>query len=123
MPQKLLIISHVFPPAPGIGGRRWAKFAKYLHRKGYGITVLTAETISNSVSEWTDDAKGLKIETLPFHFPKIVANPENSIFKKLSYYVWVGILKFLKRGNYFDKTIFWKKQITKKISKLIEKNA
>lgn len=123
MPQKLLIVSHVFPPAPGIGGRRWAKFAKYLDRKGYDITVLTSETISNTISEWAKDAKGLKIETLPFRFPKIVADPERSFLKRLNYFFWVRILKLLENGNYFDRTIFWRKQVTTKISDLIEKNS
>jgi hypothetical protein len=121
MPKKILIVSHVFPPAPGIGGRRWVKFAKYLNRKGYDITVLTSETVSDQLSEWNEDAKGLKIETVPFRFPKAVANSRQDLLSKLSYFIWVYILKFIESGNYFDKTIFWRKQTQNKISELITK--
>lgn len=122
MSKKILIISHVFPPAPGIGGRRWAKFAKYLNRKGYDITVLTSETIFNSVSEWAEDTKGLRIITIPFRFPKSVANPSSDFFCKLLYFLWVNVLKVVERGNYFDKTIFWRRQVQKKVSELIREN-
>ena len=119
MPKKLLIVSHVFPPAPGIGGRRWAKFAKYLKRKGYDITVLTSENISKSISEWVDDAKDLKIETLPFRFPKVVSNPGKSILNRVGYFIWVKLLKLIESGNYFDKSIFWRRQVQRKISEII----
>ena len=119
MPKKTLIVSHVFPPAPGIGGRRWAKFAKYLSRKGYDITVLTAKNSSVTVSEWTDDVNGIRIETVPFHYPKTVSNPKQGIFGKFGYFFWIYFLKIVQRGNYFDKTIFWKKQVQDKISEII----
>jgi hypothetical protein len=119
MSKKILIVSHTFPPAAGIGGRRWAKFAKYLTRKGYDITVLTSENISKTISEWAEDAKGLKIETIPFHFPRSVANPSPDFINKIFYFVWVNILKFVEKGNYFDKTIFWRSQVQCKITELI----
>ncbi|MBP7808280.1 MAG: glycosyltransferase [Bacteroidia bacterium] len=121
MPKKLLIVSYVFPPTAGIGGRRWAKFAKYLKRKGYDLTILTSENVSKSVSEWVDDVKDLKIETLPFRFPKVISNPGKSIFDKIGYFIWVKILKLVESGNYFDKSIFWRRQVQSKISELIVK--
>jgi len=121
MPKKLLIVSHVFPPAPGIGGRRWAKFAKYLMRKGYQVTILTSENDSVPVSEWANDVKGMEIETLAFNFPKAVAFPKSDFLNKLKYFLWKHVLKIFERGNYFDRSIFWKKQVQDKISDIIPK--
>ncbi len=38
----VLLISYRFPPQPGVGAIRPAKFAKYLHRFGFRVTVLAA---------------------------------------------------------------------------------
>ncbi len=119
MAQKLLIISHSFPPAFGIGGRRWAKFAKYLKRMGYDITVITAEDTSEEESVWSKDIEDINVISLPYKFPKSVANPKSDIYNKLLYYFNLNLLKLRDAGNYFDKTIFWEKQIQNKISEII----
>lgn len=121
MPKKLLIVSHAFPPNPGIGGRRWAKFAKYLSRKGYQIQVLASENISGGRSEWDEDIKGISVKYLPFHFPRVVSYPGKAIFDRILYRLSVYYLKVRDMGNYFDRTLFWKKQIQEEISHYIEK--
>jgi glycosyltransferase involved in cell wall biosynthesis len=117
--KNILIISHTFPPAPGIGGRRWAKFAKYLSRAGNKVYIITAENISQENSEWTHDVKLLEIEKLPYRFPKTLSNPVKNIFDKIKYHAAVNILSVLDTGNYYDKSIFWKEQIKKSISKYV----
>ena len=58
--KKILIITFTFPPKPGIGGRRWAKFAKYLHQKKVSFDILTFEKKSSEKSKWCDDVEPFK---------------------------------------------------------------
>ena len=122
MPKKILIVSYTFPPTHGIGGRRWAKFAKYLSRLGYDINVLCSENTSKEESVWTKDTEGLKITTLPFNFPLSVAYPVKKLTGKIKYRLNVQRLKLIDKGNYFDRTVFWEKQVQEKVSELINKN-
>jgi glycosyltransferase involved in cell wall biosynthesis len=121
MPKKLLIISHTFPPAAGIGGRRWAKFSKYLTRMGYEVTVLCAQNVNKENSVWAKDVEGIQVHSLPYKFPRSVAFPKNDLLNKIKYHLNVYYLKRADQGNYFDRTIFWEKQINEKVSELIEK--
>jgi hypothetical protein len=41
--KPVLIISYYWPPAGGPGVQRWLKFAKYLPRNGYDVTVVVPE--------------------------------------------------------------------------------
>ncbi len=119
MNKRLLIVSYVFPPQPGVGGRRWAKFAKYLSRKGYDVNVLCCQNVTNTTSEWMQDIKGINVKYLPLKFPKVILYPTNSFIDKLKYRFYLNILRLVDKGNYYDRTIFWKKQIQKEISEAI----
>lgn len=96
--DKVLIICYSFPPHPGIGGRRWAKFSKTLSAKGYEIFIVGANNFSNSTSFWSKDVEKakIKIKTFNFQFQKIIKYP-NSIFEKIARKV---VLSFLKRTKY-----------------------
>lgn len=120
MPKKLLIVSYTFPPTSGIGGRRWAKFAKYLKRKGYDLTVLAADISSEQKSEWTSDIDGLNIERIPTNYPSIVSNPQPGLINKFKYFATIKKLQLLVKGNYFDRTALWKESVQSKISDLIK---
>lgn len=120
MPKKLLIVSYTFPPTPGIGGRRWAKFAKYLKRKGYDLTVMTADIPSEQKSEWTLDIDGLTIVRIPTNYPRIVSNPQPGLLNKIRYFASVKKLQMQVKGNYFDRTALWKESIQNEITDLIK---
>lgn len=117
--KNILIISHSFPPTPGIGGRRWAKFAKYLRRNGHTVHVLAAENIHIGSSQWVNDTKNLNVEFLPYRFPKVLNLPVKSITDKLHYRLALSWVRITDRGNYYDKGIFWKKQLHEKIGSYI----
>lgn len=119
MAKNLLIISHSFPPTAGIGGRRWAKFAKYLVGMGYDITVISAEKVGKDESVWTKDVEGINVIRLPYNFPKSVAFPRNNLIHKFLYYFNLNLLRLRDKGNYFDRSVFWEKQIRRKISELV----
>ncbi len=119
MGKNILIISHLFPPTSGIGGRRWAKFAKYLKRMGHDITVIAAENVTKEESAWNKDIEGIKVISLPYNFPKSIAFPKNDLFNKALYFFNLNLLKLLDKGNFFDRSIFWEKQINNEVARLI----
>ena len=70
--EPILIISHTFPPYKGIGGRRWAKFAKELARRGHPVHVVHSAGSEDLMgSLWTDDADrpGITAHPLPQRYP------------------------------------------------------
>ena len=70
MKKQVLIISFVFPPYPGIGGRRWAKFSKYLTELETEVFVLASENPFSTKSEWTKDIENSNVKRLPLKYPK-----------------------------------------------------
>ena len=50
--QHILLISYTFPPHPGIGGRRWAKFSKYLSKLNYIVHVIHVANPFDEDSLW-----------------------------------------------------------------------
>ena len=79
----LLLICYSFPPHPGIGGRRWAKFTKYLAMNDQSTIVFNASNIFNENSLWTRDTINDKIQlnSYPFSLQKIVKFPQ-TVFEK-----------------------------------------
>ncbi len=112
--KKILIISYIFPPTPGIGGRRWAKFAKYLHRKGYDVKVITAKIPYNNKSNWYTDVKELTEENRILYIKsgrlKYMSSPK-TFFDKIMYRVSLFYLKLRLDGQYYDSSILWEKYL------------
>jgi glycosyltransferase involved in cell wall biosynthesis len=122
--RTLLIISYTFPPHPGIGGRRWAKFAKYLALNGYKVHVICAENITNANSLWTNDVlhENIITHTLPVKYPKGLIKTGNDFLSKVKFRFWKIILTFFSAGTVFERTLFWKKQLLKRSIEIIDKN-
>ncbi len=123
-PKTILIIAYVFPPYPGIGGRRWAKFAKYLVKEGYEVYVICAENPFKEESQWTKDIllSGITIHKIPSSYSKwLLINPKN-IIEKLLYRFNLLIYKMIIKGNYYDKSALWGKQLLKKSEEIIDKH-
>jgi glycosyltransferase involved in cell wall biosynthesis len=104
MPEKnLLLICNTFPPTPGIGGRRWAKFCKYLALNGYKIHVATSENLSEGISEWNKDiANNFVIVTHPLNFKyrRLFLKPRG-IFEKIVRKIIVKKLALTKHSERF----------------------
>ena len=77
--KKILIICYSFPPHPGIGGRRWAKFSKFLLKNGYDLNIVNAVNYSNETSLWDKDIdySRLKITSFDFQFQRILKHATN----------------------------------------------
>jgi glycosyltransferase involved in cell wall biosynthesis len=119
----ILIICHIFPPAFGIAGRRWAKFAKALARRGHVVHVIAAEPqAGHGNSPWIADIDhpGIIVHRLPWNYPPVVTRwPLKHFWEKVAYRIWLRVLPLLSTGNYFDMTIFWRKNLLEKAGELI----
>ena len=84
--EHILIVCHTFPPEKGIGGRRWAKFAKYLSKDSYQVHVITKKK-----PKYTDyDPKTFGLETTHIHevntfYPKILSKRPQNLWEKVKY--------------------------------------
>lgn len=104
------IICYTFPPAPGIGGRRWSKFAKYLTREGISVKVITNRYKGKAQSNWNSDVELYKehIIQINAHSPYYIVNQSpHNIFGKLNYKYSLYTTKFKNKGYYYDPTINW----------------
>jgi glycosyltransferase involved in cell wall biosynthesis len=120
--KKILLICYAFPPYPGIGGRRWVKFAKYLRRRGHQVTVIASENpYPDKVSEWSKDAEQLTVHQLPLNFPKALITFPGGISGRIRYRLALQKVKRQGKGNYYDRALFWEKPLLKEASALIEK--
>ena len=92
----LIIVCYNFPPFPGIGGRRWAKFAKFLARKGHTVHVISARPYpGQSPSAWTDEVEreaNIVRHYLPPLYPEVMMRAPRHIGDKVAYKVWSKLL-------------------------------
>ncbi len=121
MDKKVLLICFSFPPNKGIGGRRWAKFAKHLAQEGYEVNVICKQAANSERSEWTQDtlSPNIKVYPLSARYPKILTGIPQSFFQKLEYRIWLLIFKLFSKGTSPERTFFWKSQLLSKASELI----
>jgi glycosyltransferase involved in cell wall biosynthesis len=120
----ILIICHIFPPAFGIAGRRWAKFAKALAHRGHVVHVIAAEPqAGQGHSPWTADIDhpGIIVHRLPWNYPAVITRwPLTRFLDKVAYRIWLRVLPLFSTGNYFDMTIFWRRPLLKLAGDLIQ---
>ncbi len=101
----VLIISHTFPPAPGVGGRRWAKFAKSLSANGHAVRVLSANT-SGTGSLWSKDVKNIPLVHWQHFYPEILDKIPASVFDKLHYRAALIRNSYATKGNPYDRSMY-----------------
>lgn len=123
-PRKILIIAYTFPPTPGIGGRRWAKFAKYLLRRGHDVRVLTIDNPANTVSEWYSDVRELEeagcISFFKSGYPDILGTQPKTIRQKLTYRLALLYVKLKLRGNYYDRSAHCKTSLMNTAERFVQ---
>lgn len=123
--KHILLVSYVFPPYYGIGGRRWAKHASELTKIGYVVHVICAKNPFTKNSLWWDlvkDNPNIIIHQLPRRYPKVLVKFELNLFEKILYKFWITILPFLTKGSYLDRAIFWEKIMLRKAKEVIIQN-
>lgn len=124
-PKHILLVSYVFPPYYGIGGRRWARHASELTKMGYTVHVICAKNPFDEKSLWWNlvkDNPHIHIYELDQRYPKVLVKFEHHLFQKILYKFWVTLLPFVTKGSSLDRTIFWKSIMLRKAKKLILKH-
>lgn len=75
--SRILLFSYHFPPGPGTGGARWAKFSSVLDESGWGLDVVTLDPSCMADPEWN------RMERLPDHVRVIGARQERVWLERL----------------------------------------
>lgn len=117
---RILIVSHTFPPAPGIGGRRWAKFAKYLRKQGHPVEVLTAAQPAQPESSWTADVEGIPIHTYAHHFPAALTKKPKGLIEKIAYRSALYNMNRKSNGSPYDRALCDEKAFLKGLLQLLD---
>jgi glycosyltransferase involved in cell wall biosynthesis len=122
MNKKVLIVCYSFPPYPGIGGRRWAKFAKYLYRNGYNVNVISSKNKADENSQWKTDIEEYSnnIDYIESNYPFYLGINPKTIYEKIRYRFSLQYCKWFTKGNYYDKSNFWKDNLIEKTKRIIE---
>lgn len=119
----ILIVSHTFPPYRGIGGRRWAKLAKALARRGHTVHVVHADQGDElKGSLWDADVRHPLIHrhALPMRYPQVLMKrPLTSVTEKIGYRFWMKVLPLIADGNILDRSVRWAPQLVAKCDALI----
>lgn len=119
--KNVLIISYTFPPGKGIGGRRWSKFTKHFSRNGIDVHVLAAKLSGTGVSDWDKDISDYrhKVTYLKTNYPDVLNGKPTTIIQKINYRFMLAWIRLLTRGNYYDKSICWGKELISFVEKSI----
>jgi glycosyltransferase involved in cell wall biosynthesis len=122
--MQLLIICFSFPPNPGIGGRRWAKFAKYLVRKGHTVQVISADRNETEQSLWLGDVQHPNIinHRIPSGYPEYFLRPAKSLGEKVRFKLHTAWIRLTQKGAPYDASRYWKKTLLPKADELIRKH-
>jgi len=122
--KNILLVTEIFPPFPGIGGRRWAKFVKHFSKLNLNVDVVSAIYNEHSAKKsiWTSDVRGLKNfshHQIPLHYPAVLNDVPVTIFHKIKYRVALQFVKLFSKGNYYDRTMFWQTNYQNLVEKII----
>lgn len=112
--MNFLLINYDFPPNPGIGGRRWAKIAKYLAQSGHHIHVVKAD-FPNGMhpSAWENDVVNdhIHVYNAPRKYPTALSHPQSSWTGKIKFHIQKRIMLWREKGTIFDQSIGWDKSM------------
>lgn len=128
MPEiRIAIVCFDFPPNAGIGGRRWAKFAKGLIQAGLtSVDIIKAEPAKQfDQSGWTSDTKDtkLQIHSIPRKYPRIISHGPKNLVEKLIYRLHKMKLDLTEKGTIYDRSIGWQPSLLGLLGKIHHQQA
>jgi len=101
--KRILIVAYSFPPQGGIGGRRWAKFAKELNRSEYEVEVISADIPAESESLWTADVEGIPVFRFKTSFPASLKMQPTRLIDKVRYRMALRKMVLKTKGTPYDR--------------------
>ena len=127
MKLNILVISHYFPPMPGVGGRRWTKFTKYLSKKKeINVHVISAKNnITNIKSSFESELNEIDFThtALSSNYPSYLERVDfkkSTLISKVMFRVQHFLIKKKVKGNYWDLSVFWNNHFDKTIPDIID---
>lgn len=121
--EPILLLCEGFPPVAGIGGRRWAKFAKELARRGHPVHVIRAPwRKGDAVSLWDRDGQepGIFHHPLPNRYPRVLSRrPITKLRDRITYNFWIRALPLATSGNIYDGMILSRRAVLRSAKRLI----
>jgi len=121
MEKKLLVVSYVYPPDKGVGGRRWSKFAKPLTESGNKVFIITATPDENNKFTIQDD-DGVTIHRIKSPYPNVLRFlGKMSFWNRIQYRLLKTWFLLTTKGNIYDTSIGWDKKLLPAITSLIKK--
>ncbi len=121
--RSVLLVVPEFPPNGSMGGRRWAKFAKYLAQKGLAVKVIAFEPTTKILkANWTNDIqhKNIEVYYLPSKYPKILQSSSMGIFSRILKKFVNVFLSIYDGGIIQDRSIFFKNELLVNASTIIK---
>ena len=116
-----MIVSYVYPPNKGVGGRRWSMFAKDLAKSGNEVFVITATPDENGNFSG-QKIDGVTITRVKSPYPNILRYMgKMNLFHKIQYRLTRKYYRLTQKGNIFDTSVGWDVNLIPAIKNLIEK--
>ena len=117
--KHVVILCYSFPPNAGVGGRRWAKFGKYLNRIGYTVEALTVKpNKGDNKSSYVLDVKQLKVNYYGNKSPTYLSGYTTNVFEKVAYRFILWYRSMVIKGTPFDLAGLDTNKIIKALSKI-----
>lgn len=101
--KRILIVAYSFPPQGGIGGRRWAKFAKQFLRSGIEVEVISADMPTETDSSWTADVDGIPVFRFKTSFPASLKMQPARLIDKVRYRMALRKMVLKTKGTPYDR--------------------
>jgi len=120
--KTVLLIVPEFPPNGSIGGRRWAKFAKYLAKDGFVIKVIAFKPEQEVKGQnWMADIThpNISVYYLPSGYPEILKSTSSNILVRVMKKIVTKAVEAYDGGIIQDKAIFFKRTMLEKAEELI----
>ncbi len=87
---------------------------------GRQVFVISSENPFKYESEWSNEMQHITKYQMPLKYPTSLIVFPNDIFGRISYRVSLFFVKLFSKGNYYDRTIFWRDQLINTASRIIK---
>ena len=121
--KKLCLIAYRFPPMPGVGAKRWAKFSKHLAERGFIVHVITADYFNPTSISWSKDVdhENIIVHRLSSKLPKAILYGKPDFISKIVKRLWQNYKKYY--THFFDDAEPWAISIVEYVEELIMKES